>query len=58
MSGMSSYNAISKKVADKLMQGASIYYIDDEGSVTFDEVVYEDRYPQYHDEIYRVIRKE
>lgn len=58
MSGMSSYNTISKKVADKLMQGATIYYIDAEGQVTFDDVIYEDRYPQYHDEIYSVIRKE
>lgn len=58
MSGMSSYNAISKKVADKLMQGATIYYIDAEGQVTFDDVIYEDRYPQYHDEIYSVIRRE
>ena len=57
MSGMSSYNTISKKVANKLIQGATIYYIDEQGQVTFDDVIYEDRYPQYHDEIYRVIRK-
>lgn len=58
MSSMSSYNTISKKVADRLMQGATIYYIDADGQVTFDDVIYEDRYPQYHDEIYSVIRKE
>ena len=58
MSGMSSYNAISKKVADKLMQGCTVYYIHADGQVSFDDVIYEDRYPQYHDEIYSVIRKE
>lgn len=56
MSGMSSYNVVSKKLADKLMQGCSIYYIHDDGHVEFDEIIYEDRYPQYHDDIYAVIR--
>ena len=54
----SSYNALTKKASDKLMQGCSIFYIGCDGSVTFDEIIYEDRYPQYHDEIYSVIRKE
>lgn len=57
-SGYSSYNALTKKASDKLMQGCSIYYIDYEGKISFDEVVYEDRYPQYREEVYRVIRKE
>lgn len=56
MSGLSSYNAISSKGKDKLMQGCSIYYIHEDGQVTFDEILYEDRYPQYHDDIYAVIR--
>ena len=56
MSGMSSYNVVSKKLADKLMQGASVYYIDHEGKVTFDDIIYEDCFPQYHDDIYAVIR--
>jgi len=56
MSGFSSYNAISTKRADRLMQGCSVYYIDAEGKVTFDDIIYEDRYPQYHDDIYAVIR--
>jgi len=56
MSGLSSYNAISSKGKDKLMQGCSVYYIHEDGQVTFDEIIYEDRYPQYHDEIYAVIR--
>ena len=56
MSGLSSYNAISSKGKDKLMQGCSIYYIHDDGHVEFDEILYEDRYPQYHDDIYAVIR--
>ena len=56
MSGLSSYNAISSKGKDRLMQGCSIYYIHDDGHVEFDEILYEDRYPQYHDDIYAVIR--
>ena len=56
MSGLSSYNVVSKKLADKLMQGCSVYYIDAEGQITFDDILYEDRYPQYHDDIYAVIR--
>lgn len=58
MSGMSSYNAVSKKVSDKLLQGCTVYWIDENGRLTFDDIIYEDRYPQYHDEMYRVIRKE
>lgn len=58
MSGFSSYNAISKKVSDKLMQGCSLYYVNEKGEVSFDEIIYEDRYPRYHDLIYSVIRKE
>lgn len=57
MSGLSSYNVISKHLADKLLQGATIYYVDADGKVSFDDVIYEDRYPEYHDEIYSVIRK-
>lgn len=57
MSGMSSYNAISKKVSEKLLQGCTVYWIDEEGHLTFDDILYEDRYPQYRDEMYRVIRK-
>ena len=56
MSGFSSYNAVSSKGADKLMQGCSVYYIHDDGHVEFDDIIYEDRYPQYHDDIYAVIR--
>ena len=56
MSGMSSYTAVSTRHSDKLMQGCSVYYIHSDGHMTFDEIVYEDRYPQYRDEIYDVIR--
>jgi len=56
MSGLSSYNVVSKRLSDKLMQGCSAYCIHHDGRVTFDEIIYEDRYPQYHDEIYAVIR--
>ena len=31
------------------MQGATLYYYDDKGNVSFDDIIYEDRYPQYHD---------
>lgn len=57
MSGMSSYNMISKGLGDKLLQGCTVYYVDVNGQLTFDDIYYEDRYPQYHDEIYSVIRK-
>ena len=57
MSGMSSYNVISKKLSDKLLQGCTVYRIDENGQLSFDDIVYEDRYPQYHDRIYEVIRK-
>lgn len=57
MSGLSSYNSISTKKETKLIQGCSVYTIDYEGNVSFGDVIYEDRYPQYHDDIYAVIRK-
>lgn len=57
MSGLSSYNVISKKMGDKLIQGASVFYIDAEGRVGFGDVFYEDRFPYYQSEIYAVIRK-
>lgn len=57
MSGMSSYNVISKKLADRLLQGCAVYTIDAAGQVSYGDILYEDRYPQYHDEIYAVIRK-
>jgi hypothetical protein len=56
MSGLSSYNVVSKKLADKLMQGCSVYYIHEDGKVTYDDILYEDAFPQYHDDIYAVIR--
>ena len=39
-----------------LMQGCSVYYIHADGHVEFDDIIYEDRYPQYHDDIYAVVR--
>ena len=56
MSGLSSYNMISTRRADKLKQGCSVYYVHADGSVTYDDIFYEDRYPEYHDDIYAVIR--
>lgn len=57
MSGFSSYNVISKKMGDKLMQGCSVYTIDTEGKVDFGDIIYADRYPQYYDDIYAIVRK-
>ena len=58
MSGFSSYNVISKKQGHKLMQGCSVYYVDADGKVDFDDIIYHDRYPQEREEMYRVVRKE
>ena len=57
MSGYSSYNILSKKMGTKLMQGCSVYTIDHMGCVEFGDIIYEDRYPEYHDGIFSVIRK-
>ena len=57
MSGYSSYNILSKKMGTKLMQGCSVYTIDHMGRVEFGDIIYEDRYPEYHDGIFSVIRK-
>jgi len=57
MSGLSSYNVISKKLENKLLQGATVYTINAEGQVSFGDVIWEDTFPQYHDDIYAVIRK-
>lgn len=56
MSGMSSYNMISKSLSDRLLQGCTVYEIDADGVMTVGDIYYEDRYPQYRDDIYRVIR--
>lgn len=57
MSGLSSYNLISKKLGNRLLQGCSVYYIDAQGRLGFGDLFYEDRYPYDHDDIYAVIRK-
>lgn len=57
MSGFSSYNVISKKQGDRLMQGCSVYTIDAEGNVDFGDIIYADRFPQYYDAIYAIVRK-
>ena len=57
MSGFSSYNALSSQADDHLLQGCTVYTIDYDGNVTFDDIIYEDRYPQYHEDIYAVVRK-
>lgn len=58
MSGFSSYNVISKRQGEKLMQGCSVYYVDADGKVAFGDIIYHDRYPQEREEMYRVVRKE
>lgn len=57
MSGLSSYNAISEKVSDRLLQGATVYFIDANGGVRIEDRFYEEVFELYHDEIYSVIRK-
>lgn len=57
MSGLSSYNVISKKLGNKLLQGCTVYTIHADGTAEYGDIFYEDRYPQYREEIYRVIRK-
>ena len=57
MSGLSSYNVISKKLGNKLLQGCTVYTIHADGTTEYGDIFYEDRYPQYREEIYRVIRK-
>lgn len=46
MSGYSSYNVITKKKGDKLIQGCSIYIISSEGEITFDKVINANKYDQ------------
>ena len=58
MSGMSSYNALTKKVNDTLVQGCFMYYIHEDGQLGFEDILYKDRFPQYYDDMYRVVRKE
>ena len=56
-SGIAGYNVLSKKLEDRLIQGCSVYTIDHEGQVSYGDIFYEDRYPQYHDEIHAIVRK-
>lgn len=57
MSGFSSYNVVSTKRGKKLLQGCSVYYVDADGNVTYDDIIYHDRYPQEREMMYRVIQK-
>lgn len=57
MSGFSSYNIISKKRGTRLIQGASVYHVHADGRMTFGDLFYEDMYPEYMPEIYKVIKK-
>ena len=57
MSGMSSYNVISKGLSDRLIQGCSIYDVYADGHVEYGDIFYEDRYGAYRDEIMKVIRR-
>ena len=58
MSGMSSYNWVTRKVSDIHMQGYTIYYIDDKGNIKLDDVVYAHKYPQHYEDIAKYARKE
>ena len=58
MSGMSSYNWVTTKRSEKHLQGYTLYYVDAEGKVTMDDVIYADKYPQHYDEMHRKARNE
>ena len=57
MSGFSSYNVISKHISDRLIQGCTVYEIHADGHVEYGDILYDDRYPQYMNEILKVIRR-
>ena len=57
MSGLSSYNVISKGLGDRLIQGCSVYTVTAGGEISVGDIFYEDRYPWYREEIYRIIRR-
>ena len=56
-SGLSAYNMISQKVSEHSGVGCTVYTVDYEGNVTFRDLLFEDYFPEYRDEIHRVIRK-
>ena len=57
MSGLSSYNVISKGISDRLIQGCTVYNVYEDGQVEYGDIYYEDRYPHYREEILKVIKK-
>ncbi|MGN0747932.1 MAG: metallophosphoesterase [Aristaeellaceae bacterium] len=57
MSGLSSYNVISKGLGDRLIQGCSVYTVSAGGEISIGDILYEERYPQYREAIHGVIRK-
>ena len=57
MSGMSSYNWVSKGISDRFLQGYTLYYVDEKGQVTMDDVVYADKYPEHYEEIEKNARR-
>lgn len=57
MSGLSSYNVISKGLSDRLIQGCSVYSIDKSGEISYGDIVYADMFPEYMPEIMNVIRR-
>jgi len=54
VSGYSSYNVATKGISNDLLQGCSIYYIDEQGSLSFDTVVNTERYPNLQQEILKL----
>lgn len=57
MSGLSSYNVISKGISDRLIQGCTVYNVCEDGHVEYGDIYYEDRYPNYREEILKIIKK-
>ncbi len=58
MGGMGSYNALTKKVHDSLLQGCFVYHIGYSGQMDVEDFLYKDRLPHLYDEMYSVVRKE
>ncbi len=50
-SGYSSYNLVSKKLSDKLMQGFTRYFVDTDGNLSLEHVHNADLYPEAQEKI-------
>ncbi len=56
VSGYSSYNVKTKGLSNKLLQGCSIYLINENGTLSFKTVSNADRFPELQEEILRLYK--